>query len=149
MYNVTSCPDKVDVLKRSKAINCTEKNPYMCLPNKDLTELLEICHHEPFRGSSPGEKTDATLLHNVHIFHGCLTSTIFILQCTCCLLICCFKTGLCPYLDTWNNFSIGFYGCEHFMKGCPTTWNEPLSCEFHKIEFSMVMRPSSVLRHAH
>ena len=80
MYNVTSCPNKVDVLKRSKAINCTEKNPYMCLPNKDLTELLEICHHEPFRGSSPGEKTDATLLHNVHIFHGCLTSTIFILH---------------------------------------------------------------------
>lgn len=42
----------------------------MCLPNKDLTELLEICHHEPFRGLSPGEKTDATLLHIVLIFHG-------------------------------------------------------------------------------
>lgn len=63
VYNATSCPiTKPDILKRSKAINCTEKNPYMCLPNKDLTELLEICHHEPNKGLSPGKKKDKNLL---------------------------------------------------------------------------------------
>nr|XP_022305965.1 uncharacterized protein LOC111112627 isoform X3 [Crassostrea virginica] len=87
VYKATSCPDnKADVLKRSKAINCTEKNPYVCLPNKDLTTLLEMCHYESNRGVSP---------------------------------------GLCPYLDTSNNYRIGLYECDHFPEGCPNTWDEP------------------------
>lgn len=57
VYNATSCPrNKSDIIERSIAMNCTEKNPYICLPNKELTVLLEMCHHEPLKGVSPGKK---------------------------------------------------------------------------------------------
>ena len=83
VYNATSCPENVtDLDKRSKEINCTKENPYMCLPNRDLTEILEICHHEPQKGLSPGEKTDTIKplnLHIVHIFHACLIFILFYL----------------------------------------------------------------------
>lgn len=29
---------------RSSAINCTDTNGYMCIPNENITELLEFCY---------------------------------------------------------------------------------------------------------
>lgn len=78
MYTTTSCPEnEIDILKRSKAINCTEENPYMCLPNKDRTDIFEICHHEGNKGLSPGKKTDTNITH-VQVFHVCLSSKLLI-----------------------------------------------------------------------
>lgn len=31
-----------------KAINCTDKNGYVCLPNDNITELLEFRYFIPF-----------------------------------------------------------------------------------------------------
>lgn len=125
MYNATSCPDnKDDFLNRSMAINCTEENPYMCLPNKGLTEILEICHHEPRKDLSPGKikMTQLVFILYIYFMHASLLNFD---------LFCVPNTGLCFYLDTFDNFSIGLYGCRHFSEGCPSTRHEPYECEYH------------------
>lgn len=42
------CPrNQMEWNKRSLAINCSEDNGYVCLPNDDLTVLLELCFESP------------------------------------------------------------------------------------------------------
>lgn len=49
VYTTKVCPrNKKEWTERSSAINCTEQNGYMCMPNDDLTELLEFCYIHPF-----------------------------------------------------------------------------------------------------
>lgn len=49
VYPTKACPtNKGEWNKRSSAINCTEGNGYMCLPNEHFTELLEFCYVQPF-----------------------------------------------------------------------------------------------------
>lgn len=49
VYPTTACPtNQREWNKRSSAINCTEGNGYMCLPNEQLTELLEFCYVQHF-----------------------------------------------------------------------------------------------------
>lgn len=43
-YITKSCPKtQEEWMERSAAINCTDSNKYACLPNENLTELLELC----------------------------------------------------------------------------------------------------------
>lgn len=43
-----SCPkNKTEWFKRSVALNCNETNGYMCIPNEELTVLLEFCYILP------------------------------------------------------------------------------------------------------
>lgn len=45
MYSTEFCPrNQVEWNLRSSAINCTNTNGYMCIPNENLTELLEFCY---------------------------------------------------------------------------------------------------------
>lgn len=47
VYSTKFCPrNQREWNKRSSDINCTKNNGYMCLPNKELTELLEFCYKE-------------------------------------------------------------------------------------------------------
>ncbi|XP_052710878.1 ankyrin-1-like [Crassostrea angulata] len=47
LYTTESCPrNQTEWSERSSAINCTEGNGYLCLPNEDLTELLEFCYFD-------------------------------------------------------------------------------------------------------
>lgn len=49
VYSTQFCPrNQIEWNQRSAAINCTENNGYMCLPNENFTELLEFCHTSPF-----------------------------------------------------------------------------------------------------
>lgn len=49
VYSTEFCPrNKTEWNERSSAINCNASNGYMCLPNKELTELLEFCYITPF-----------------------------------------------------------------------------------------------------
>lgn len=49
VYPTKACPtNKGEWNKRSSAINCTEGNGYMCLPNEQFTQLLEFCYVQPF-----------------------------------------------------------------------------------------------------
>ena len=42
LHLTRTCPqNKREMIERGSAINCSEN--YMCLPNKNLTELFEIC----------------------------------------------------------------------------------------------------------
>lgn len=48
VYSTEFCPrGRSEWDQRSSAINCTETNGYMCLPNESLTELLEFCYIYP------------------------------------------------------------------------------------------------------
>lgn len=48
VYETDSCPEnKTDWLKRSSALNCTKLNGYLCIPNENITGLLEFCYYFP------------------------------------------------------------------------------------------------------
>lgn len=45
MYSTKFCPkNQMEWNLRSSAINCTDTNGYMCIPNENITELLEYCY---------------------------------------------------------------------------------------------------------
>lgn len=49
VYSTKQCPrNQTEWNERSSAINCTEGNGYVCLPNENITELLEFCYIYPF-----------------------------------------------------------------------------------------------------
>ncbi|XP_052695771.1 uncharacterized protein LOC128174201 [Crassostrea angulata] len=49
VYSTKSCPrNATEWNERSSAINCTEDNGYLCLPNENITQLLEFCYVFPF-----------------------------------------------------------------------------------------------------
>lgn len=49
VYTTKVCPrNESEWHERSSAINCNKSNGYMCMPNEDLTELLEFCYIYPF-----------------------------------------------------------------------------------------------------
>lgn len=48
VYTVETCPSNLTKWsERSFALNCTESNAYMCVPNENITELLEFCYSLP------------------------------------------------------------------------------------------------------
>lgn len=48
VYSTPFCPrNESEWNKKSSALNCSEKRGYTCLPNQQLTELLEFCYTEP------------------------------------------------------------------------------------------------------
>lgn len=49
VYSTKTCPrNKTEWNARSDAINCTEDSGYLCLPNQNITELLEFCYTSRF-----------------------------------------------------------------------------------------------------
>lgn len=49
VYATKHCPrNQAEWNERSYAINCTAEKGYICLPNENLTELLEFCYIYPF-----------------------------------------------------------------------------------------------------
>lgn len=56
VYSTRICPkNEAEWNKRSSALNCSELNGYMCLPNQQLTELLEFCYRERLIWIQDGE----------------------------------------------------------------------------------------------
>lgn len=65
VYTTESCPrDEIEWKKRSDTINCTEDNGYLCLPNENITELLEFCYKYPFILIQEGKCSFARTLKN-------------------------------------------------------------------------------------
>lgn len=49
VYSTEVCPrNQTEWNARSSAINCTSNNGYMCIPNRELTKLLEFCNIHRF-----------------------------------------------------------------------------------------------------
>lgn len=47
VYSTRKCPkNETEWNRKSSALNCSQLNGYMCLPNQQLTELLEFCYRE-------------------------------------------------------------------------------------------------------
>lgn len=48
VHTTESCPkNELEWLERSLALNCNKTNGYMCIPNEDITTLLEFCYYKP------------------------------------------------------------------------------------------------------
>uniref|UniRef100_K1QNC3 Uncharacterized protein n=1 Tax=Magallana gigas TaxID=29159 RepID=K1QNC3_MAGGI len=49
VYSTPFCPrDDSEWNNRSSVLRCNKTNGYTCLPNEELTELLEFCYTAPF-----------------------------------------------------------------------------------------------------
>lgn len=73
VYTTEFCPrNEPEWNERSSAINCTEDNGYLCLPNENVTELLEFCYIYPFILIQEGKSTFVKALMkarwSTHIF---------------------------------------------------------------------------------
>lgn len=77
VYSTEFCPrNGTESKSRSSAINCTESNGYMCIPNENLTELLEFCYIYPQIPIEKGEKFKMQLRY---VTNGSKTGTYFII----------------------------------------------------------------------
>lgn len=48
VYTTEICPRSLtEWHERATALNCTKSNAYMCVPNENITELLEFCYSLP------------------------------------------------------------------------------------------------------
>lgn len=48
VYTTEVCPKNlIEWKERSSALNCNQTNAYMCVPNENITELLEFCYSGP------------------------------------------------------------------------------------------------------
>lgn len=48
VYVTESCPRNLTEWKeRSTTLNCTQSYTYMCVPDENITELLEFCYNGP------------------------------------------------------------------------------------------------------
>lgn len=57
VYSTKSCPrNKIEWLQRSSGLNCTLWNGYMCMPDENLTTLLEFCYKRPMILIEKGKK---------------------------------------------------------------------------------------------
>lgn len=49
VYSTDFCPrNETEWKEKSKVLNCTEQKGYTCLPNENLTKLLEFCYTDPW-----------------------------------------------------------------------------------------------------
>lgn len=45
VFTTASCPkNHIEWKIRSNILNCTNRNGYMCLPNENITSLIEFCY---------------------------------------------------------------------------------------------------------
>lgn len=64
VYSTEYCPrNETEWKERSTAINCSDKNGYVCLPNDNITELLEFCYTIPFIWIEEGKQHKLPLSH--------------------------------------------------------------------------------------
>lgn len=57
VFTTPFCPrNESEWYERSSALNCNKTNGYTCLPNEELTELLEFCYTAPFIWIQEGTK---------------------------------------------------------------------------------------------
>lgn len=48
VFTTEFCPRNLtEWQERSTALNCTMRNAYMCVPDENITELLEFCYSQP------------------------------------------------------------------------------------------------------
>lgn len=80
VYSTESCPrNEIEWLHRSSAINCTKWNGYMCMPNENLTMLLEFCYIHPIIMIPRGKKEKKEILKcfiiSIRIAYDCSSHT--------------------------------------------------------------------------
>lgn len=57
VYTLGSCPkNNFEWKTRSARLNCTNRNGYMCLPDENITNLIEFCYSGPAVAVPKGEK---------------------------------------------------------------------------------------------
>ncbi|XP_062609086.1 uncharacterized protein LOC134270853 [Saccostrea cucullata] len=102
VYNTTSCPrNQSEWRNRSSDLNCTESNGYMCIPNENITQLVEFCYRYP---RIPIEKSICLILKKT-------TSLVEAYSCKQ------FRNG-CPDKLYWSNEVFKYQSCLSIGNGC-------------------------------
>ncbi|XP_062566926.1 uncharacterized protein LOC134229235 [Saccostrea cucullata] len=102
VYTTTSCPrNQSGWRNRSHDINCTESNGYMCIPNENITQLLEFCYRHP---RIPIEKYICLILKKT-------TSLVEAYSCKQ------FRNG-CPDKQYWSNEIFQYPSCLSIGSRC-------------------------------
>ncbi|XP_061193727.1 uncharacterized protein LOC133201958 [Saccostrea echinata] len=102
VYTTLSCPrNKSEWRNRSSDLNCTESNGYMCIPNENITELLEFCYRYP---RIPIEKNICLILKKS-------TSLVEAYSCPQ------FKNG-CPDKQYWSDEIFKYQNCLSIGNRC-------------------------------
>lgn len=56
VYTTEFCPrNQSEWNERSSSINCNDSNGYMCMPNENITQLIEFCFPAPFTWIEEGK----------------------------------------------------------------------------------------------
>lgn len=141
VYTTEVCPrNQEEWDERSLALNCTESNAFICLPNENLTELLEFCYTESRIRIQEGrnnfktmimlkiktllsdEKTERNFMRKLMCFVSVLYKCMELL----------FIIGICLFL--YKRYSLlDAYDCRGFTYGCPTASH--FSDEIYKCEY--------------
>lgn len=77
VYSTERCPrNQTEWNERSFAISCNKTNGYVCLPNENITELLEFCYIYPFIWIQEGKEA-SSILNEYSFLCDTITQVIF------------------------------------------------------------------------
>lgn len=85
VYTTQFCPkNKTEWLQRSRDLNCTDRNGYICVPNEKFTLLMEFCYVKDTVAVPKGfclflnKRSSAVDAYECqHFFHGCPSDQYF------------------------------------------------------------------------
>lgn len=65
VYTTQFCPqNKTEWLQRSRDLNCTDRNGYICVPNEKFTLLMEFCYVKDTVAVPKGKKYISLMGYN-------------------------------------------------------------------------------------
>lgn len=68
VYTTASCPkNKAEWLMRSFVLNCTDQNGYMCIPDENITVLVEFCYTKNVQAIPKGKKYGSIIKYQLKV----------------------------------------------------------------------------------
>lgn len=112
VYRTETCPrNETEWNERSTAIKCTTNRTYMCLPNKNFTELLEFCYILP----------QFLIAKDICLYLHQSNKRVDAYTCRS------FEYG-CPTSTYWSSKIFQYPNCLHIENGC---FSAERACERH------------------
>lgn len=110
VYSTEFCPrNGTEWFQRSSDLNCTLRNGYMCMPNEELTTLLEFCYKKPNILIEKGKKQNKKRNLKDLVFHQINKNSIWVIKSyTCKITYWCFLNFIKCVLGFFIIFLIAF-----------------------------------------
>lgn len=113
VYTTESCPkSNTEWLERSSSLQCNKTNGYMCIPNEEITMLLEFCYRVPktlIPKGKEGWQSTSSHYDLMQKFHSEFIIKVYNFV---------YTAGACLILYE-SSSAVDDYKCRHFSFGCP------------------------------